>query len=214
MSRSNPVPPSTYTHPRRPARRSVEDRNAIVAANLGLAKAVVNRYFAWYPGQMDDCIQQAYLALMRAAELFDPTKGFAFSTYACRCILMELTRFVRSNTLVKIPEHAARERYRRGGQEAATENHCLSNQNWLDEVIAGDDGDRRESDQRLAREELDQIMAKAGLSPLLREAVELRLLGYTGAKAGELVGVKRGAMNERYLKAMRMMREAVGVRKS
>ena len=44
--------------------------------------------------EMDDLVGQACVTLIRSIELFDPNRGFRFSSYATRAIRTELSRFV------------------------------------------------------------------------------------------------------------------------
>ena len=60
-------------------------KQELVACNMGLVHAVVQRYSskAKYRGvSFDELVQEGALGLIRAAELFDPEKGLRFSTYA------------------------------------------------------------------------------------------------------------------------------------
>jgi RNA polymerase sigma factor (sigma-70 family) len=63
-------------------------KSTLVTANMGLVHAVVkNQYRNSFNGSTDldkemDLIQEGSLGLIRAAELFDPSKGVRFSTYA------------------------------------------------------------------------------------------------------------------------------------
>ena len=44
----------------------------------------------------EDCIQSGFLALMRALERFDSTKG-KFTTYASKCIKNEVIRYLQKH---------------------------------------------------------------------------------------------------------------------
>ena len=64
----------------------LELRNRIVADNIWLVTAMTKRVH--YPGiDHADLISEGSLALMRATDKFNYSRGFKFSTYACRAIL-------------------------------------------------------------------------------------------------------------------------------
>lgn len=69
-------------------------RDYIVEQNLGLVYATIARFrpqrSAW-----EELRSDALFALMRAAESFDPWRGFRFSTYACSAITRSLIHAVR-----------------------------------------------------------------------------------------------------------------------
>lgn len=63
--------------------------------NLGLAKRMVSLMGGYQLARrcgldLDDLHQIAQMALWHAAQRFDPTRGFQFSTYACNCIRGQL----------------------------------------------------------------------------------------------------------------------------
>jgi RNA polymerase sigma factor (sigma-70 family) len=57
-------------------------RNELVVRNVRLAQSVARRYRLRSGGDTEDLFMYGVQGLFRAAELFDPTKGFKFSTYA------------------------------------------------------------------------------------------------------------------------------------
>ena len=70
-------------------RRQVADyrraKQLLVSANLGLVHAVVKAQYASFRKtglSYDEIVQEGSLGLIRAAELFDPSRGLRFSTYA------------------------------------------------------------------------------------------------------------------------------------
>jgi RNA polymerase sigma factor (sigma-70 family) len=61
-----------------------EAKAKIVESNLGLVYTIASRHFSVLSkkADRDDVIQDGILGLCRAAELFDPDRGYKFSTYA------------------------------------------------------------------------------------------------------------------------------------
>jgi RNA polymerase sigma factor (sigma-70 family) len=88
------------------------ERNEIVLANLGLAKAEANKYSNKCPESFDDLCQVAFIGLIKAAERFDSSRGFAFSSYAVPLIQGEIRHYLRDKcSVVRIPKghHATTE---------------------------------------------------------------------------------------------------------
>ncbi len=72
-----------------------DTRDRIVEANLGLVPTMVQR--ARVSGaDFSDLISEGHMALLRSVDKFDCSRGFKFSTYACRAILTSVTRAVAS----------------------------------------------------------------------------------------------------------------------
>lgn len=68
----------------------------LVARFEPLARSVARRYHA--RGEpLDDLTQVAMVGLLKAIERFDPTRGFAFSSYAMPTMLGELKRYFRDS---------------------------------------------------------------------------------------------------------------------
>lgn len=65
--------------------------------NVKLVPFVYNKHFKWASayGLTDDLLQEGYIGLWKATILFDETKGYAFSTFAIRCIKNEMMLFLR-----------------------------------------------------------------------------------------------------------------------
>jgi DNA-directed RNA polymerase specialized sigma subunit len=73
-----------------------EGQQALAADNMGLIGKVLRVYFpdvARAPDLHEETWLEASLALCRAAQAFDPDRGIAFSTFACRCVLNHLRRW-------------------------------------------------------------------------------------------------------------------------
>jgi RNA polymerase sigma factor (sigma-70 family) len=90
--------------------------NKIVTHNLRLIPRVVQRTCRTKHGKgfgtsiTVDLLQSGVFGLKRAAELFDPTKGYAFSTYAMKWIFQSVQRFLVHNmSPVRVPENTIQE---------------------------------------------------------------------------------------------------------
>ncbi len=78
-----------------------EERNLLIESNLGLVHSCANR-FKGRGAEYDDLFQAGCLGLIKAADNYDPDKGFMFSTYAVPVILGEIKRIFRDGGSIKI----------------------------------------------------------------------------------------------------------------
>ena len=124
-----PSPERASVRARPPGRFRASDplvrrRNALVVANLPLARAVVARFSPRPPLPHEDLMQVASLGLIRAVEAFDPSRAVSFSSFAVPYIRGALLHELRDRQpMVRIPrplwelrQQAARLQEERRGQ--------------------------------------------------------------------------------------------------
>lgn len=81
--------------------RKMENKDEFVRENIGLVRLLVPRFLG-RGMDYDDLFQAGCIGLIKAADRFDPERGFKFSTYAVPVILGELRRMFRDDGAVKI----------------------------------------------------------------------------------------------------------------
>ena len=161
-------------------RRQLLARGQIVSANMGLVLAMAKR--SGYAGvEFNDLISEGSFALLRATDKFDLSRGYRFSTYACRAIFQALAR-------------AAKRVYRHNRLFPTTFNADFEN----GDVLA----DRRVEDKDDWIDELRLIVKDnlADLSAIEQSVVKLRF-PLTNGSSKQLtlkqVGAKLGLTKER-----------------
>lgn len=87
------------------AQGDIEARNELVSANLRLAVSLAKRYQGCGMS-LQDLIQEGNIGLMKAAEKFDASKGFRFSTYAAWWINQTIGRALADQSkAIRVPVH-------------------------------------------------------------------------------------------------------------
>lgn len=76
---------------------NIEERNSLIVDNLKLVYYQCNRKFSSLPLEKEDIISIGILGLIKAIDNYDKEKGYAFSTYALKCVDNEILQAVRKN---------------------------------------------------------------------------------------------------------------------
>lgn len=86
-------------------------REQLVLGHMALALQLAKRFGPRGTQSQDDVNQVACVALIKAVDGFDPTRGIRFSTYATAAILGALKRNLRDNTWSVRPSRSAHDLY-------------------------------------------------------------------------------------------------------
>ena len=201
-------------------------REELICDNLGLVHACANR-FRNKGIEYDDLFSAGCLGLVKAAEGFDESRGFAFSTYAVPAILGEMKRLFRDGGAVKI-SRALKERAREAAKLREEMTAALSREPTLRELaakmqvseyemaqlvnlsmpVASLTELHEENDRQIdipVESEEEEIQNKLALSEVLkilpendRRLIELRYYkGLTQTKTAEILGLSQVQVSRR-----------------
>lgn len=100
-------------------------KRKLIQANLRLVVSIAKKYIGQGVLFMD-LVQEGSLGLIRAAEKYDYSKGFKFSTYATWWIKQTIIRAISNNSrTIRIPVHMA-DKIRKYKKIVAELNNCLN----------------------------------------------------------------------------------------
>jgi len=105
----------------------MEAKNRLVETNLRMVQGVVNMYIRNGLGSQynaGDLMQEGTMALIRAAEKFEPERGLRFSTYAMYWIRSAVKRSqILQSRVLQVPQrlHETHKRVQKAGQELKAE---------------------------------------------------------------------------------------------
>ena len=168
---------------RKPSLRSEEERNKLALDNAKLVGHVVHAL--WHVPAVrnmsrDDALQAGWLGLLRACELFDPSKGFRPSTY----LTMSIRRKILGEAL----------------RDKKYYTRILYDDQFLAERQAAGD---HYADSESLREACDRLPEQ------YRRAVEDRMRGITFKEAAARDGVSPEASRQRFQSAMRVLKSSL-----
>lgn len=106
ISSTHPLEPDQETDLALRIRRGdLQARNELVTANLRFVVSVAKQYQN-LGVPLDDLINEGNIGLIRAAERFDPTKGFKFASFAVWWIRQAILSFlVDKSRMVRLPQN-------------------------------------------------------------------------------------------------------------
>ena len=204
------------------------ERERQIRENLGLVHTVANR-FRGRGIEYDDLYQSGCVGLIKAVDRFDPTLGYAFSTYAVPVIIGEIKRLFRDGGAVKVSRVLKREDFlRREGREPTIGElaELLScDPAEAAEIVgvmqptvsinsAGEDGDTTldipvdDSEQLFDR--LTVLQAMDGLEKSEQMLVELRYYkGLTQCKTAEILGLSQVQVSRKEKAVLQKMRRVM-----
>jgi len=180
------------------ARRALAAREAIVRANLPLVLAMAKR--SRLAGvDYAELISEGNMALLRSVDKFDCSRGYKFSTYACRAILKSFSRVAMRTS-----------RYR--GRFPAEFDPSLERSDFLERKRERVESDCLEAIRNIMAENLAQlseveqtvIRERFALHPVNRSAMPKTL-----EQVGLMVGVTKERVRQIQNKALRKLRAAL-----
>lgn len=160
----------------------------------------------------DDAIQEGFVGLMRAAQKFDPSKGFQFSTYATFWIRQAVSFHVMGDRLIRVPRGVLE------GQGPAEYRDLADAASRVATFSRGGDEPGRfepptadDVEGRIdAATELEQMRAAVAALPRLeRLVVRRRLSGGTLKQAGAEIGRSHTIAGQIETRAMVKLKKAL-----
>jgi len=194
------------------ARRDSGDRRArdeLIERFLPLARSLARRYE--HSGEpLEDLVQVASLALVKAIDRYEPDRGFAFSSFAVPTILGELKRHLRTHGWAVRPPRDLQELSLRVDMAAARLTTQLDRAPTVSELAAAiDSTDERVLEAMQARRARGAMSLQAPASgqddqPVLQDTLTITDDGYARAEMRVLLDELLSGVSPRAREVLRL----------
>lgn len=161
----------------------LEARNQVIEGVMPMVVGIAKRYQA--SGiELSELVSMGVEGVIKAADKFDPERGFAFTTYAVWWIQQVIRRYInQERSTIRLPNYVIR---KTGGKSVPVEP--LLNYDVPDALLTLDGTDKKLDRSAVVENVRTAITA---LPTREREIVKLRMRGATLKEIGERVGVTR-----------------------
>ena len=116
---------------------NIAARNELVTANLRFVISVAKQY--QHMGvSLEDLINEGNIGLIRAAETFDPTRGFKFATFAVWWIRQAILKYLSEKApMVRLPQNVCTQvgRIRSAYNKLEQETQCMPSMDELAQAL-------------------------------------------------------------------------------
>ena len=176
-------------------KRAMDARAELVRANMALVLAMAKR--TRIPNvEFSELVSEGNMALLRSVEKFDVSRGFKFSTYACRAILKSFNRMATKTGRYRkhFPTEFDPELER---SDYDVRKHEMQSENVIDtlrEILSKNRADLSEVERTVVLERF--ALASRGQRKTLSEV-------------GKIVGLTNERVRQIQLSALRKLREAL-----
>ena len=170
---------------RRPIRRSYAEAWDIVLKNQGLVRHLAKKF---HSTETEDLISHGNLAMFRAAQLFNKSKG-RFSTYAGKAVCSRLSRYMMGDrNLIHVPEKSVYEA-RKGLNYLASMAHSPIYLDSTYEFIEQKQEQKRDIPTQVLSERYRRIIScRYGLNQAHHTMQETAVIfGISKARVGQIV---------------------------
>lgn len=127
--------------------KNEKDKMDYLAALWEQNKNYVAKMARGYSGivEMDDLMQEGYLALCYAADMYDPAVGVKFLSFATYCIKSRFMRYVSGQGSIRVPEveYSATNKYNRAVQDIRMATGREPTRDELKEILGVSDRELR-----------------------------------------------------------------------
>ena len=168
----------------------LEERNKLVEENIKLVYHVVHKYFNY--GDVEEFISEGSVGLIRAANTYDKTKKIKFSTYACRCIYNEISKYLNVQNYD----------CRRANLDALSIDNTIydNNEKLTFKELLECEEDYSVANVSYILDLLDTINVKDGKYACVKKAE-----GYSLGEIGDVLGVSKEAVRQKICRVKRKL---------
>ncbi|TWT97475.1 sigma-70 family RNA polymerase sigma factor [Neorhodopirellula pilleata] len=176
------------------SRDAEQVRHRIIESNLRLVFSIAKRYAQPKTDEFDEFVSVGNAALVRAVDMFEPHRGWRFSTYAYKAIQRAIFGVYR--------------------QDRRRRQRIVSGEFEFAETLLGDDGDevRRLHQAKLIRRNANRLMKKLDdrdrAIVMSRFGINRSESGLAFRKIADEIGISTTRTVQLFHRSMKLMRQA------